>query len=421
MSRPHNSRNPCATMSGPSQTAVFTSTTSLPSPSQYERNFSYQDQWKKYKESYTRSTNSTSVIYGLDWWKDEQTNDLWLVGCTSAGEICVWRPPPSPSLNSDHDEEISPEESKSLLNAYRKPILRRRVSNGVLYSIQVTRHSDDRILLVTAGDDGVLIFDWKKDIIDGLVEQNNSNTIISPMANFRPWPSAVEDRIEINDVQLCGSHLFGAAGDAFGCYKWDLETQKLLTTYRLPGHGYMHSVEVVPNNSGGASNLLLTGGEDGILGIWDRDKDKFVDKIDMANAPDSSSKSQSRKKQTSRWISSVLPRDENWWTVAGGKADKGGFLSTFHAPTRSLIASVETHETPQNLAFCNNAVVSVANESVVSHWNPLSLERTHRVWCGPPSAYAAAVAPDGTLAVAGVGTTVDLFENATQKTFVFSL
>jgi hypothetical protein len=409
----------------------------LPSPSQYESNFSYQDQWSAYKESYARSTrtNSTSVIYDLDWWQDdddEQTKpnkqDLccWLVGCTSAGDICVWRPPPPPSSppDSDRDEDSSPEENKARWNdAYRKPVLRRRVSNGVLYSIQVQRHSDDRILLVTAGEDGVLIFDWNKDIIGRLEEQHsNSNTVLAPMANFRPWPSALEDRIEINDVQLCGSHLFGAAGDAFGCYKWNLETQQLLTTYRSPGHGYMHSVEVVPNNSGGPSNLLLTGGEDGILGIWDRNQDKLVDKIDMANVSDAaSSKSQSRaKKPTSRWISSVLPRDENWWTVAGG-TEKGGFLSTFHAPTRSLIASIETHETPQNLAFCNNAIVSVANESVVSHWNPLSLERTHRVWCGPPSAYAAAVAPDGKLAVAGVGNTVDLFENATQKTFVFSL
>jgi hypothetical protein len=397
---------------------------SLPSPSQYESNFSYQDQWRAYKESYAKSTNSTSVIYDLDWWQDEQTKDVWLVGCTSAGDICVWRPPLPPSLDSDRDEDNSPEESKSRLNdTYRKPVLRRKVSNGVLYSIQVKRQSDDRILLVTAGEGGVLIFDWNKDIIDKLDQKNSkSNTMLAPMANFQPWPSALEDKIEINDVQLCGNHLFGAAGDAFGCYKWDLETQKLLTTFRSPGHGYMHSVEVVPNNSGGGpSNLLLTGGEDGILGIWDRHQDKLVDKIDMANVPDACSKSQSRaKKQTSRWISTVLPRDENWWTVAGG-TEKGGFLSTFHAPTRSLIASIETHETPQNLAFCNNAIVSVANESVVSHWNPLSLERTHRVWCGPPSAYAAAVAPDGKLAVAGVGNTVDLFENATQKTFVLSL
>jgi hypothetical protein len=408
-------------ISGVPSQAVFTST-SVPPPSQYEGKFSYQEQWNSYKESYARSTNSTTVIYDLDWWEDDDTN-LWLVGCTSEGDICIWRPPPS-SLDSAHDDLDSPEDRNAVLHeAYRKPVLRRRVSNGVLYAIQVVRHSDDRILLVTAGEEGVLIFDWRKDIIDQL--KDKSNTILSPLANFRSWPSAVEDRIEINDFQLCGNHLFGAAGDAFGCYKWDLETQKLLTTYRSPGHGYMHSVEVVPNTSGGPSNLLLTGGEDGILGIWDHDKDKLVDKIDMVNVTDSSSaKSQSRKKQTSRWISSILPRDENWWTVAGGSTGGGqdkGFLASFHAPTRSMISSVETHETPQKLAFCNNAIVSVANESVVSHWNPLSLERTHRVWCRPPSAYAAAVAPDGKLAVAGVGTTVDLFEDATQKTFVFSL
>jgi hypothetical protein len=271
----------------------------------------------------------------------------------------------------------------------------------------------------------VLVLVWIKDFIERLDEKSD-DSLLSSLANFRPYPSASEDSIEINDVELAGKHLFGAAGDAFGCYKWDLETQKLVTTYRSPNHGYLHSVELVPNNSGGSSNLILTGGEDGILGIWDRDQDKLVDKIDVTHVAETTSRSSlSRKKQTSSlWISSIHARDENWWTIGGGSTgtrDKGGFLSTFHAPTRSMVASTETRETVQQLDFCNNAIVSVANESIVSHWNPLSLDQTHRVWCRPPSVYALAVSAKGKLAVGGVAKTVDLFEDATQNTFTFSL
>jgi hypothetical protein len=432
------------------------SVSSPPVASPYETNVSYQDQWRTYKESISggkilqyqqqhSTTTTTSTVFDLAWWHSASANDdtAWLVGCTSAGEICIWRNPPSRlTLPTDdtNDGSILPEDDAATMSTHsadQAPLVREQVSNGVLYSIQVIQHSNERVLLVVAGDDGVFVYDWNQDILSRLEGTQTGHTAakkpLVPLAHFRPHPSATEARIEINSVQLNDSHLFGAAGDAFGCYKWDLATEKLVANYRSPHHGYLHSVELVPNaaaGGGGPSNLLLTGGEDGILGIWDCAKDQLVDNIDTATATAASdttspTKRPNRKKQTVRRIFCILARDENWWTVAGssstGSDDKGGFLSTFHAPTRSLVATAETRETPQQLAFCNNAVVSVANESIVSHWDPFSLERTHRVWCRSPSAYAAAVAPDGKLAVGGVGNTVDLFEDGTQKTFHFSL
>jgi WD40 repeat protein len=291
---------------------------------------------------------------------------------------------------------------------------------------------------------GVLILDWETEIAPKIQRQQNkkhsNETCLqhhSVRRQFKPYPSSFEASIEVNDCMIHDTFLYGAAGDAFGCYKWDLETEKIVATYKSTRGGYLHMIERVPN-----SNLLLTGGEDGILGIWDTGTDKFVDAIDvnsseaamtsinvnssLSSRPSNLKRSAaSASSNTTRWISSCKARDENWWTVAGGNGPNGGgFISTWHGPSRSLIATVDTRETPQQLAFYSGAngssttLLSVANESFVSHWqNPLSLENIppQRVWCNQPSAYAVAVSQDGCfIATGGVGSVVDIFEQGTQ-------
>lgn len=300
-----------------------------------------------------------------------------------------------------------------------------------------------------------MILDWETEILPKIQKQQKKHlneTCLQQHAvrrQFKPYPSAMEASVEVNEFVLLrgGNFLYGAAGDAFGCYKWDLETEKVVTTYKSSKRGgYLHTVDQVPN-----SNLLLTGGEDGILGVWDTATDKFVDAMDVNEAAAATTNTiagaavqpgQQKHRRTvpgsgdnnnsagSRWISSCKARDENWWTVAGGNNNKnsnaGGFISTWHGPTRTLISTVETRETAQQLAFYSggtggtNTLLSVANESFVSHWkNPLSLGDPMapplRVWCNQPSAYAVAVSPDGRrFATGGVGSLVDIFDEGTQ-------
>jgi hypothetical protein len=117
------------------------------------------------------------------------------------------------------------------------------VSSGVLYSIQVrvALNISDKTLLIISGDEGVLVFDWEKQIAPYLDNVGSvSETIkLVPISRFRPYPSACESNVEVNDVQVRGSHLFGAAGDAFGCYKWDLSTETVVTTYQSPLRQYL--------------------------------------------------------------------------------------------------------------------------------------------------------------------------------------
>jgi len=359
--------------------------------------------------------------------------------------------------------------SLSLSNSFYFISCRFSVNQGKLYSIKLER-VQDKSLLIVSGDEGVSVFDWDKDIWKAHLQSASPKTStktmsLNPLSTFQPHPSPLEAKgIEVNEIELVQqgskSYLFGAAGDSFGAYKWDLSTKRLVANYATTCGGYLHAIRLLPSDDGSdAKQTLLTGGEGGKLSFWDVSADKLIDKVDLTTVTSastlstlSSSKSNSSlhrsnsmnkrsKSAPARWISSICAQDQNWLTVGGGtgggpgsrgSGNAGGFLATFHGPTRSLISFAETRETPQQLAifpssssdadFEHHTLVSVANEGVVSHFNSLTLERTRRLWCTPPSAYATSVSEDGKYtAVAGVGCLVDVFNASGEKSMRLSI
>jgi hypothetical protein len=325
------------------------------------------------------------------------------------------------------------------------------------------------------------MYDWSMDIrpkLEGYYSSAALSTTTEPPAtatvaamcgsrqHFQPYPSAAEASIcEINDCLVDGNYVYGACGDAFGCYKWDLETTKVVTTFRSKQRnsgksngpfggkqsGNFHTIAKVPS-----SNLVLTGGESGFLYVVDITTDQYVDALDMntklttsaISSPPNQPANKRRAGLTSNggnycWISSCVARDENWWIVAGGQSVTGngirrgspnGFISTWHGPTRSLMSTVDTRETPQQLVCrgdergdASPSLISVANESYISHWpNPFALHSAEqvpqRVWCNQASAFALAVSHDGRrIASGGVGSVVDVFEQGTQSSIQLSV
>jgi hypothetical protein len=326
------------------------------------------------------------------------------------------------------------------------------------------------------------MYDWAMDIrpklegysaghtsaaLSSTTEPPATVAICGSRQHFQPHPSAAEASVgEINDCLVDGNYLYGACGDAFGCYKWDLETTKVVTTFRSKQRnsgksngpfggrqsGYFHTIAKVPS-----SNLVLTGGENGFLYLVDVATDQYVNALDMNTKRTKSAISSFQNPPVNKrragltsnggrccWISSCVARDENWWIVAGGQSVTGngiqrdspnGFISTWHGPTRSLMSTVETRETPQQLACRvggergdgSPSLISVANESYISHWpNPFALDSPEqipqRVWCNQASAYAVAVSHDGRrVASGGVGSVVDVFEQGTQASIQLSV
>lgn len=288
-----------------------------------------------------------------------------------------------------------------------------------------------------------MAFDWRQwmEMLDG-----NRTTPPEAIRHYKPYRSL--STVEINDFSIANNHVFGAAGDSFG-YKWDLETLKILATYPAAKRGYLHSIQCMPND-----NTVLMGGEDGFLGIWDGHQDKLIDNIDIEEAMEKDSSLVEQDESigntpmdtantfsSSMWISNIHSPSDSWWTICGGIQHlptkhssprnsprnspiltasplAGGHVTSWHAPTRSLVAGRFTRSTPQYSCSTAGSLVTVANEGVVSYWTPSSLQRTGRAWCSSPSCFSAAIGGNkndddasAMLAVGGVGNQVDIFGN----------
>ena len=393
-------------------------------------------------------------------------SSLLLLGCTNHGHVCVWKVPPyllmrppGPRSDSDDDDDDSLFVDRRASSSDRKPIRQWKVSKGVLYSIRIL-NKNNKELLVVSGDDGVLVLDWTAEI-QRWQEPPPQPALQDPQAKppsllcrLKPYPSPWESQIEVNQVCAPADDrqdevLYGAVGDAFGCYKWNLETQQVVKTYTPSvstslgvrrtnsGGGYLHTMQLVPSlnesSSSPSSQWLLTGGEDGVLGIWDVHHDRLVDQLDLNSLEATTSTTatgnstgggngaaQTKKKGRTavgaggrsggRWISSIVQVQDSWWTIGGGHHSSssppppnhhlhnvvgggvhagggGGFLATFHAPTRSWIQCTATPHAIHQLATTSpsssgrshasnrssnsNTVLSVSN-GTVSFWSSLS-------------------------------------------------
>jgi hypothetical protein len=151
-------------------------------PSEYDGTLllSYSHQWKEHLRQFrslplqlSNSTEapiaSSSTVFGLtfycetartsaDSWSNGQQQ--WLIGCTSQGEICIWKLTDSStsSLDDDEDNEISfgvstIREAMVADTLTSKPAARLKVSQGVLYTCKVVQRAD-ATWLVVSGDDG---------------------------------------------------------------------------------------------------------------------------------------------------------------------------------------------------------------------------------------------------------------------------
>jgi WD40 repeat protein len=380
-------------------------------PTIYETVVSYEDQWKKLTFQALERLEHVVLFDAVFWPTSSSSPDeLLLAACANNGTIYIWNVPPKRTEEEDDDgEDLTLNDD---VMAYRHPRYKCNVSNGVLYKLQIHHHDSTGDLLIVSGDEGIKVFDLKT-FLERLDKGETVRRL--PLVHFQPYPSATDRTVEVNDFTIQGNNVYGAVGDKFGCYKWCLETQTLVTTYQNPKQqGYLHTIQSLSTPTC-RSNLIMTGGEDGIISLWDHKIDKLVDQINlneveaMRSAPvfvcgESSS-------DNKKWISSCAVLDDQWWSVAGGREKDGGFIATFSAPTRTLVALKEVRETPHAICFTSDrSLTTIANDKAISYWHPTSLQQTHRVSCSSRSAYSLAVASDGRIAVGGVGGTIDLYD-----------
>lgn len=359
-------------------------------------------------------TSTLGTIFGSAF-SPTLSGKTYLVACTSNGLICVW----------------------DSIGVSTEPIIRVQASTAdkVLYDVQFIESSGDT-LLVVSGDPGILVYKWS-----AFLNAMDGNILLEPIAKFKPHPSpsdAFGEPVEINSTSYSAvdNLLYGAAGDSFGCYQWDLESEKLVGTFGGGGGNrcngdYLHDVMSVPNNN----NLVLTAGEDGGITFWDGKERKLIETINVQNTMNKNKQSvtwqiqnkgfgstQQWSNGSNLWVSS-MDRKGDWLAVVGGSESgnnmslrsgpsAGGFMATFHLPTRTFNSGCVTRESYNAIAYNLNldSFVSGGNDGRLTFWDSATGECTGRSRCTPSLIYTLSCsATPSMMVVGGTGGSLDCF------------
>lgn len=183
---------------------------------------------------------------------------------------------------------------------------------------------------------------------------------------------------EINEVAVAttSGHLFLAGGDSLA-HEWDLGTQTFVRQYE-GHHDYLHTLRYLTH-----SQELVTGSEDGSIGIWDARKAGKVEflhpqKPSAVTASSSSTPppTNGKTKDQSLWVGCVAnDASEVWLACGGGKkrspgqAQTGGFMSMWHLPSRVPVHYTDTSSDISDVVFHHMDLLSVGNEASLKKWN----------------------------------------------------
>ena len=321
----------------------------------------------------------------------------YLVGCTSRGRILVWDIPQLPRMEEDEEETMAGDTYNGDPVAIFHLDLGLGTTNCLndLYAMEYLETAQGKQLLMVAGDGGVYLLNWKQQILTQLkrsTKDSSASSTLQPFQTYRLHPHP-QQTTECNDLCVSSSdHLFAAAGDAFGCYKWNLATSQLVTTYapkKQQRSSYLHTV----SNNG---SVVLIGGEASTLELWDGQKDERIAVLPTQM----------------ECVTCSTGATTDWWTIGGGtNTNTRGMVATYHGPTRSLVQETATDAVVQQIhpTAYKSSILSVGQEPWVSHWAAASsLQSCDKVRCESERSFAVACSTTY-VAVGGTGSVVDVF------------
>jgi hypothetical protein len=362
------------------------------------------------------------------------------------------------------------------LQHHRRPIVTQQVTASPLHTMAIHRSSQSHsIIVVVGGDEGIILINWQdllqnsdKDVYQTRVDKTSDASgapyqTVKRLAHFKPHPSPTMQASPVRKVAVDqeSGMLYAAVEDAFGCYQWDLEAQKFVRNYQAP---YSTTLALIKQSD---KTVLLTGGsQDGTLRVWDITHNSLVDTLDMSSIickPQTLGSPSKRARTTTTTPSRpskaiqitdcclALSDSDEWWCVAGtssnvsnsttaelprspiggaaaantltrsekgGLASSSGWITTWHAPTRTCVAHVLTNEKPSCVVPTSisdtggSSLLSTGNHSYVNAWSALSLQMQEHAVCSTPAGQIMAVGPDDCIAVGGVGRYIDVLSSS---------
>ena len=406
----------------------------LPPPHTYERLYSsYQFEWEQRKKSFPPHVEINDLAYCSD--------HGVLLGCTSLGQIAIWVLP-------NESDRTDPSTEKSSFET--KPSVQVQISTKPLYSIQLNQTSTDAFV---AGEDGLFH-------LTSFIELLSSSEAADKAAQH-VWKDT-----SIRKIQIYQNHIYLLDDQRNTVHRLQISTWQTMYSYSLDDCHQedendkerdmtMTTIQIVPttsNSEQSPSACLLVGTNRSKVLVWDLKDHKALEAVDLVQATTSKNNNMSKQQETRFSVASIaVSANSYWWTIAGRttttttannrhrrndrdseSTDAGGFCSTWHGPTRSLLTMAETNESIQDIALSlSQHLYSVANQAMVRVWESshrLDNKDTAGIWTSPPSGKSIVTFlyqeqkqrqnHEELVAMAGVGPKVDVLK---QHCLLYSL
>ncbi|KAL3932849.1 MAG: hypothetical protein SGBAC_010661 [Bacillariaceae sp.] len=292
---------------------------------------------------------------------------------------------------------------------------------GALSFLHVSKMSEKQSVVLVGGLNGLWCWNHVSDLLTE-AKATTTTTTTKPIDSISIENAQATD----SDVYISTAHrklyrigiasLIGSSGKKAAA-DWKEELPLPLVNKSDVGH-----FEITALHLTGTS--LLVGSNQSKVHCWELQKQAYSEPLDLSTL----SKNKSEGADTVR-VTAITSIQPDWWTIAGtivsddswtgrfpSKADRKrplNFLGTWHGPSKSrtqLVSNIP--ETIQGLMVAaSSQLYSIGNLNALTIWeSPYKLERLHRIGTNA-KCNKAICCMNGGLAVAGVGTKVDLVQS----------
>ncbi|TMW61318.1 hypothetical protein Poli38472_012509 [Pythium oligandrum] len=309
-----------------------------------------------------RLKQSELVVYHAVFAPSSVVAEPTLVAATNTGVIHVFEL--GDVLKPEYWEQVDRQEAPGTPS----PTLSFQAHPTQIYTLAFTGEGED-VRLVSGGDQDFRVWKWS-DITAALRTPGPLNRLQPVYSAHLPRQSmgyrgALLPYSEINDIASAqaSSHVFFAGGDSLA-YEWDLSAEQCVRQFK--GHSaYLHSLQYVNH-----SQELVTGSEDGTIGLWDARTAARIDVL-TPRAQATTTDSQTKTTASTRWVRSVTTDASETWLACGGGSSMGGYLGMWHLPSRVPVHYTETKTKSdvQDLTFHQTDLLTVGNDATLNKWN----------------------------------------------------
>ncbi|KAF1326881.1 hypothetical protein FI667_g8032, partial [Globisporangium splendens] len=298
-----------------------------------------------------------------------------------------------------------------------EPILVAATSTGMIHIYVLARMLQpaywEQVTAQVGGDQDFRVWRWKE--LFAAATAQDHTFVVEPLhvahleRKTMGFRGALLPFNEINEVAVArpSGHLFLAGGDSLA-HEWDFTTQKFVRQYE--GHSdYLHTIRYLTH-----SQELVTGSEDGRIGLWDVRK---AGRVEMLHPQAATTNATSAPSSSSLWVGCVANDASEMWLACGGgkkrtpgQKQSHGFMSMWHLPSRVPVHSTATSSDVHDVVFHHMDLLSVGNEARLKKWNRSSGTLLAAAHSSIPSSHFCVV-DDATdiIAVGGNAPLIDIY------------